>query len=236
MSKGPIGRIVARVRNRAPRKRRAIFLDSFSLSGQTAILDLGSEDGSRLYSVIKDTAIIPHNVTIADIAEGPLLAGRTRFGFATCTPPESGRLPFEDNAFDIVFSNSAIEHVTLPKDEVWSVTSSRAFPERAQERQREFASEIRRVGRDYYVQTPNRRFVIESHTWLPAVGWLPRPILLPTLKITNRLWIKKTIPDWALLSKDDMRELFPEAKIVSENMAFMAKSIIAIKTAGKRVV
>ena len=54
-------------------------------------------------------------------------------------------LPFGEQAFDIAFSNSVIEHIG-------------SFDE-----QRRFAEEIRRVGRAYWVQTPNRWFFVVSH-------------------------------------------------------------------------
>ena len=47
------------------------------------------------------------------------------------------QLPFRDDAFDIVFSNSVIEHV--------GDTASRQG----------YAREVDRVGKGYYVQTPN---------------------------------------------------------------------------------
>src|SRR5262245_27700905 len=55
------------------------------------------------------------------------------------------RLDYGDRSFDIVFSNSVIEHVgTL-------------------ERQMAFANEVRRVGKAYWVQTPAKEFPIEPH-------------------------------------------------------------------------
>ena len=65
------------------------------------------------------------------------------------------QLPFRDGAFDVVFSNSVIEHVG------------------DLERQRRFASAVARVGRAYWVQTPNRWFPVEQHLLTPFVHWLP---------------------------------------------------------------
>jgi hypothetical protein len=66
------------------------------------------------------------------------------------------QLPFRDAAFDVVFSNSVIEHV-----------GDAASQER-------FAREVARVGRSYWVQTPNRWFPVEQHLLTPLVHWLPR--------------------------------------------------------------
>ena len=41
--------------------------------------------------------------------------------------------------------------------------------------QRRFAREVARVGRAYWVQTPNRWFPVEQHLLTPFVHWLPKP-------------------------------------------------------------
>src|SRR4029077_755886 len=64
------------------------------------------------------------------------------------------RLPFRDSAFDVVFSNSVIEHVGGPVG------------------QNAFASEVRRVGRSYWVQTPNYWSPIEPHLLTPFIHWM----------------------------------------------------------------
>ena len=68
----------------------------------------------------------------------------------------------------------------------------------------------------YFVQTPNKWFPIESHTWLPFVGFVPRAAQLATIAVSNRFWIKRTSPDWHLLTAREMRTLFPDAEIRRE--------------------
>ena len=144
---------------------------------------------------------------------------------------ESGVLPFEDDYFDIVHCNSVIEHVTVDKMQRWSRQSTREFVKMAFERQKTFASEIRRVGKSYFVQTPNKNFVLESHTWLPLVQFLPRPLLIRAIRFLNKWWVKTTSPDWNLLGSKQMKELFPEAVIVKERALGLTKSLIAISGA-----
>ena len=83
-------------------------------------------------------------------------------------------------------------------------------------RQKEFAYEIRRLGKQYFVQIQYRHFPIEGYSWLPFVAWLPRRLLIPILRLSNLFWVKKTSPDWNSLNKTDMRELFTGAEIIDE--------------------
>ena len=172
----------------------------------------------------KALPVQPHNVYIADICASVVEEGRDKFGFVPVVIDESGQLPFEDGFFDIVYCSSVIEHVTVPKEEVWSLKSGRAFKKQSLQRQEVFAVEVQRLGKQYFVQTPYRHFPIESHTLLPFAGWLPRPVLVPLLKFTNRFWLKQTSPDWHLLNKREMGALFQDAHIVTEKSCFITNS------------
>lgn len=206
-----------------------MFRRRFAFDASTKILDVGSETGANIDFVLKGTAVKPENVFIADIDEAAIETGSRQFGFQKVLLDESGKLPFPDGFFDVVYCSSVIEHVTVGKDEMWELTDGKIFRERAWTRQKIFAAELRRVGKAYFVQTPNRNFVIESHSWLPLVGSFPRPWFVRTIKISNRFWIKQTIPDYNLLDKNEMKELFPDAEIVAETKFGLTKSIIAIK-------
>ncbi len=226
--------LVHQISGYARQKRARLFRESFAITPTTRILDIGSEDGSAIAAVLDGTHARPDQVYIADIDPELLRKGRERYGFVPTVIPESGRLPFEDGFFDIVYCSSVIEHVTAPKNEVWGMRSGSEFRRQARQHQHTFAAEIRRLGKRYYVQTPNKWFPVESHTWLPFVGYLPRWVLVPLLTGTNRVWVKRTNPDWHLLAVKDMRELFPDAEIARERLLGFTKSIMAIKTNPRR--
>lgn len=226
-----IENVVDAARRSAREARAAAFRGSFTLSPETRILDIGSEKGTNIASVLRGAPVAPANVHIADIDEALVKEGQSRFGFTPVPIPETGRLPFEDGFFDIVYCSSVIEHVTLPKKDVWAVRDEAAFREAAWARQQEFAREIARLGKAYFVQTPCRSFPIESHTWLPFAGYLPRRALVPLLKLSNRFWVKQTTPDWALLDAGQMQQLFPDAAIEREHFLGLTKSIMAIRRA-----
>ena len=191
------------------------------------ILDLGSDDGSHIASILD----FRDDVYIADISAAALARGRERYGFETLLLDENGRIPVEDGWFDTVFCSSVIEHVSVDKERAEQYKSQREFSREALAHQRRFADEIRRVGKRYFVQTPNRYFPIESHTWLPGViVLLPRRLQIALIRRLNSFWPKTTSPDWNLLTARQMQELFPEAQIVRERSLGMTKSIIAVRS------
>lgn len=125
-----------------------------------------------------------------------------------------------DNAFNIAFSNSVIEHVG------------------DYERQRKFAEEIRRVGRRVWVQTPAKCFLVEPHYLTLFIHWLPKrwqKRLLPFgsvrgwLEILGYKTINGMVDEIRLLSKAEMEELFPDCQILTERVLLWPKAYIAIR-------
>jgi ubiquinone/menaquinone biosynthesis C-methylase UbiE len=125
---------------------------------------------------------------------------------------------FDNQQFDIVCSNSTIEHVGDFDD------------------QRRMANEVQRVGRRYYIQTPNRYFPVEPHfvfpgfqflsitcrTWLVQhfkLGWYPR--------IPNHIEAAELVKSIRLLSRSEFAQLFPSATIFEEKIYGMVKSFVA---------
>jgi 2-polyprenyl-3-methyl-5-hydroxy-6-metoxy-1,4-benzoquinol methylase len=122
---------------------------------------------------------------------------------------------FEEGSFDLVFSNSVIEHLyTL-------------------EQQQKMASEIRRVGKSYFIQTPNVYFPIEAHYALPFAQYYPKAFLLFILTKTKLSRLKKWssaeasqyIAEIRLLNAQEMRALFPGASLLKEKVLGLTKSI-----------
>jgi len=222
--RGVINQLFRAYSQRARTKRSRVFLKELRPKEDDKILDLGSEDGSYIASIIP----YRNNVYIADISEEKLNKGREKYNFHPILIDESGTLPFPDQYFDIVFCSSVIEHVTVDKSE--AMFSQKNFSSVAFQRQQKFASEISRVAKKYYVQTPNKYFLFESHTWLPNVFiFLPRFLQIKLILFTNRWWPKKTQPDWNLLTRKQMKLLFPEAQIIVEKSLGITKSFMAIK-------
>jgi SAM-dependent methyltransferase len=194
-------------------------------------LDLGGWDGAHIHAVLQNSPVQPHNVYVADINQHAVSQASARFGFIPVVLPEGGRLPFADAFFDLVFCSSVIEHVTVPKEMVWSMVSGTDFREIARRRQGEFASEIRRLGKGYFVQAPYRWWPIETHSWLPFFNYLPRRLQVPLLRVTNRFWIKQTRPDFHLPNEQEMKQYFPDAVMCRERVLGITKSLICYRSA-----
>jgi hypothetical protein len=121
---------------------------------------------------------------------------------------------FRDKEFDIVFSNSVIEHLFN------------------YENQKKMAAEVKRVGKYYYIQTPNYYFPIEPHWLFPLFQFLPfRLKLFLTRNVTiGRHATSKDkaislINEVRLLSLKEMRELFADGYAYKEKFLGMTKSI-----------
>jgi SAM-dependent methyltransferase len=225
----PISNIAWKFSANARKKRAELFRSFFEIGSTTKILDLGSENGSNIFNVLAGTDVKPENVYIADIDQTAIDHGNRSYGFNPVLVSEGQPLEFEDGYFDIVYCSSVIEHATVPKSDVWKIRSQKEFEEKSWKTQKEFASEIRRLGKQYFVQTPSRSFPIESHTWLPLLGYVPRKVFLPILSVTNRFWVKAAEPDFNLLDMKRMGELFPAANIIPEIKWKLIKSIMAVQ-------
>ena len=116
---------------------------------------------------------------------------------------------YGDDAFDVVLSNSVIEHLPTP------------------ELQARMGSEVRRVGKRVYLQTPNRYFPLEPHFLFPFFGVLPmrmRAFLLRHMDLGCRQ--RQPDPDKALaevrsvrlMTGAELHRLFPSATFENERM------------------
>ena len=98
------------------------------------------------------------------------------------------------------------------------------------------AKEVRRVGKRYFVQTPNKYFPLEPHFLFPLFQFLPINIRVLLLQNFRLGWFSKT-PDQAkareivesirLLDKREFISLFPNAELYEEKTFGMTKSFVA---------
>ena len=128
-------------------------------------------------------------------------------------------LDFPDDAFDVVHSNSVIEHVGH-----W-------------EQMARMAGEVRRLAQHYYVQTPNFWFPVEPHYRSLFYHWLPESMRAARLVGKQRGF--RNAPDFdaamrdiqtvVLLTGRQMQALFPDGKLMRERVGPFTKSLIMVR-------
>ena len=125
-------------------------------------------------------------------------------------------LPWEDKHFDIVYSNAVIEHLGN-------------F-----ERQKKMATEIMRIGKSWFVTTPNRWYPFEFHMRLPFVTWLPRNGYIRFGQVISYHHMKRKYmagirrDDLRLMTAKDLKHCFPTSRIIKQRVTFMAETLICV--------
>ncbi len=195
-------------------RRMSKFVNTFHLTPKTTILDVG---GDLFNWLLIDC---PAQVTILNVKE-------PRGGISDLPPNfrfvlgDGTQLIYSDRSFDIVYSNSVIEHLYT------------------YENQRRFACEAMRVGKYLWIQTPNKRFCVEPHLITPFVHWLPKIVQRRILRnctiwglITrpSQQYIDGFLDEVRLLSFDEMQEFFPGYEIQHEKFLFFTKAFVVLRT------
>lgn len=201
---------------------RARKLELFNLVMQPTenmtLLDIGAEvaHGDADNRQLIDTYPWKERITAGNISPEHISAVKRRYPEVEAVVADACRLPWPDKHFDIVYSNAVIEHVG-------------DF-----ERQKQMAAEIMRVGKRWFVTTPNRWYPFEFHMRLPFVTWLPFEGYLWVGSIVfynhvkGRYTAGRRRDDLRLMTSRELRKCFPDSKIVKQRVTFMAETLIVI--------
>lgn len=198
---------------RMRRARFSLFLSLLqSVRGHLEILDIGGTQA--FWSLMMGGDPGDARVTLLNIEDQPVVSDK----FASAVGDARSMPRFGTKSFDVVFSNSVIEHVGSYSD------------------QRRMANEVMRVGRRYFVQTPNKRFPLEPHFLFPWFQYLPSRLRAQMVHRFDVGWYKR-IPDLEaaraevdsirLLTRGEFSALFPGASIHVERLGGLAKSFVA---------
>lgn len=209
----------ARFRAARFRQVQAMIERLVAAEGEVRVLDAGgrAEYWNMLSPEVADRVhitVLNYSAELADYSDR--VASHVRYENVVgdaCAMPQ-----YADGAFALVHSNSVIEHVG------------------SYARMIAFASEVRRVGRQYYVQTPNFWFPIDPHIAFPLLHWLPDPVRI-AVQMRMRVGVAgrtdfagaaDRLDDCRMISQSMMRRLFPDAKHSAERfMLVFKKSLIA---------
>jgi hypothetical protein len=128
---------------------------------------------------------------------------------------------FADGSFDVVFSNSVIEHL------------------QTRDNQSAMAAEVRRLAPVYWIQTPNFWFPVEPHFLTP--GWHYLPVAVRVALLRRRRWgwrgplpeaakAEEAVREIRLMRGSELTRMFPEATLERERIGPFVKSFVALRT------
>lgn len=195
---------------RARRRMFDLFLDLVPIGPTTTVVDVGVTPERRLASGNFFEAHYPwkDRITATSIEDASFL--EDEYPGLRFVRTDGVRLPFDDRQFDVVFSSAVIEHVG------------------SRERQRAFIHELLRVGKRFFIITPNRWFPLDFHTALPVLHWLPQPAHQAALRrIGKDFWA--SVDNLNLLDASSLSALIPttaQADVVRFRTAGMTSNLI----------
>ncbi|HEY9743765.1 MAG TPA: methyltransferase domain-containing protein, partial [Coleofasciculaceae cyanobacterium] len=189
------------------RKKRLALFNSLieSIPSPVNILDVGGTQTFWDTSGFFDENMDLLKITLMNVRKVPV----SRPNFNSIVGDARNMKNFKDNQFDVIFSNSVIEHVGDYNAQL------------------QMANEIKRVGKRYFVQTPNLYFPIEPHFVFPFFQFLPVEVRVWLIshfdlgfyeKITDQKTAIEAVTSITLLNKKKFISLFPEANLFEEKI------------------
>ena len=210
--------------NRFRRKRMKVFEEFFEStfadelkSGKTIrILDIGGRNrywNSVGFKYISNCEFTLLNLKAAELDNTGDRRFSNKIGDAT------DMKDIADNSYDLVFSNSCIEHVG--KKPQWE----------------KMRNEMLRTGRYYFLQTPNKYFPMEPHFLFLGFQFLPLKTKAFILKHFRHGWFAyietyeqayEAADSIHLLTQKDLKALFPKGTIRKERFLGITKSFMVM--------
>lgn len=199
---------------RARMQRWEMFSNAFPTIEKLRVLDVGGTVEAWRRAPVK-----PRHVTVLNLFEPGESDDNSITpvtGDACNAADELARANVETN-FDLVFSNSLIEHV-----------GGHAARSRV-------AGQVHRLAEHHWVQTPYRYFPLEPHWLFPGMQFMPTAARVqiarywPLLRAANAENAIHMVLWTDLIGVTEMRDYFPNSTILHERVLGMTKSLIAVK-------
>jgi hypothetical protein len=199
---------------KARMRRWEMFSNAFPTIEKLRVLDVGGTVEAWRRAPVK-----PRHVTVLNLFEPGESDDNSITpvtGDACNAADELARANVETN-FDLVFSNSLIEHV-----------GGHAARSR-------LAGQVHRLAEHHWVQTPYRYFPLEPHWLFPGMQFMPTAARVqiarywPLLRAANAENAIHMVLWTELIGVTEMRDYFPNSTILHERVLGMTKSLIAVK-------
>jgi len=175
------------------------------------VLDLGGDARSWAGAPVRPRSLVLLNLYPQE--DGPGV--RSLVGDA-CAPPAE---LLDGEPFDLVFSNSVIEHVG------------------GHARRTAFADAVHRLAPHHWIQTPYRYFPVEPHWLFPGFQFLPfrarvrltREWPLGHRHDPSRAGAVANVASVELLCRGELRSYFPGSELWLERLGGLTKSLVAVR-------
>ncbi len=187
------------------------FVELFPDIAEMRVIDLGGTAAYWAAAPVRPARVVLVNLQ----AQASDEAWITSYVGDVCDPPEAVRA----ERFDVVYSNSVIEHV-----------GGHANRER-------MAEMVHGLGDRHWVQTPYRYFPIEPHWLFPGFQFLPTTLRARVARSWPLAWSRP--PDRRtsvsnamgveLLDRTQMTYYFPGSTLLTERVGGLVKSLIAVR-------
>jgi hypothetical protein len=202
-------RTLKRLSQRSREQKFALFHSVFRPRPEDRVLDVGVSGWFFARYTFEDFYPYPQRITAGTIQFNELASARRAYSLPSYVMLDGCQLPFADKTFEMVFSNAVIEHIM------------------GKGKQAEFASEIMRVGKSWFVTTPNYWFPFEPHYQLPFIQFLPRPAQRVYNRLLGTAIPKGQVQDLALLSARELQRLFPTSLIARMRLTLWPETLVA---------
>lgn len=196
------------------RRKMQLLRELLCVDEHTSILDVGGEANSHAEQLIERHPW-KHNLTVLNVMQQHLDAINLKHSEIVTVHGDARELPFADKSFDLVYSNAVIEHVGTWDDQC------------------AMAREVMRVGRAWFITTPNRWYPFEFHTRLPLVGWLPSHVMKRVAYMWSynhmaRQYRPGNETRTRLLTATELQKLFSDTLVLGVRVTFMAETLVAV--------
>jgi hypothetical protein len=182
------------------------------------VLDIGGKvDPSGIHGLqLIDSYPWKNMISAINLSENDIATIKRTCPEVEAVVGDACKLPWPTNHFDIVYSNAVIEHLG------------------SLEKQKKMADEIARVGKRWFICTPNRWYLFEFHMRLPFVTWLPGNTYLRIGRFLSYSHAEgKYVSgvsrnDLRLLSAKELSSCFPGSRIIKQRITFMPETLIVV--------